>query len=378
MRKSPIRISLHSLATVLLLLFSLFVQQLAAQSDTINQTDSLGRKQGFWRYTVAMDYPANPTPYRDSISRFGYYVDDRKKGVWTNNALNGELFSRVTYVNDTANGPLIKYGRGGVVLESMTLKGGVITGDHFYYAPDSNGVNVPHRRGGVTGTVTKGKKLVGPCHIELRPRKRDYLSKDLSVATDSSGRYAFYDVPPGFYDLRCSHGGADMLEEIIEIKYDDTLVQNFVMLPDYSGMPAPVVCIGLNLGLWPTAELRFGFIRMADGPDKFILQSDELTVGSEMNFHKGDFILTPKFNYTRTYIFFFFGAHYGGSLNYSTDFERGTFYLQPHLGIQLLFLLDVAVGYNIPLGREQAYFRDRVSGFVLSGTIRFYNMDKYF
>lgn len=368
---------LHLLLCFVLTLTVLFTQNLHAQSDTINQTDSLGRKQGFWRYTVAMVSPTNPTPYRDSIARYGYYIDDRKEGVWTNNTFNGELYSRVTYVNDTVNGPLIKYGKGGIAVESMTIKGSVIVGDHFYYEVDSNGVNVPHRRGGVEGTVTKGKKLVGPCRIYLMPRKRDYLSTDLSTTTDSSGHYAFYDLAPGLYDLRCAHEGADRMDELIEIKYDDTLVQNFSMQPDYSDQPAPVACLGVNLGLWPTAELRFGLISIGNGPDKFLLQSDEFTVGSEVNFRKGDFILTPKLNYTRTYIFFFFGAHYGASLNYATDFDRGTFYLQPHLGFQLLFILDVAVGYNIPLGPQQTYFRDRVSGIVLSGTIRFYNFDRF-
>jgi hypothetical protein len=91
------------------------------QSDTLNQTDSRGLKQGYWIITGEM----KPDKGLCSICIYeeGTYVDDRKNGIWKKYYRDGQtLRLQGTYVNNRPNGPYIKYYESGCIREEGTFE----------------------------------------------------------------------------------------------------------------------------------------------------------------------------------------------------------------------------------------------------------------
>lgn len=89
-------------------------------SQSMNVTDSLGRKQGKWELYKTDTANGVITKYR---SRSGLYVDDKKEGIWEDYYPSGEVLGRLFYVNDTINGLTQMYGSNGVVTESGFWQG---------------------------------------------------------------------------------------------------------------------------------------------------------------------------------------------------------------------------------------------------------------
>jgi len=71
----------------------------------INQTDSQGRKQGYWEETQKSAYTEK-----------GHYVDGLRQGVWKTYYIDGTLWSEGTYLNDMRHGLWKHYYEDGVTL----------------------------------------------------------------------------------------------------------------------------------------------------------------------------------------------------------------------------------------------------------------------
>lgn len=95
----------------LLLTLGLFVASIGAsfaQSDTINQVDDNGKKQGYW-VVYGKDRPEAGFPLEGIIEE-GTYVDGRKNGVWTKYYKDGKTPKLSgNYINNRPNGKYRKY-----------------------------------------------------------------------------------------------------------------------------------------------------------------------------------------------------------------------------------------------------------------------------
>lgn len=79
-----------------------------SQNDTINQIDSLGRKQGHWIY-FGKDRPSEGYPAEGKIEE-GPYLNDRKSGTWKKYYNDGiTLKMSGEYVNNRPIGTYAKY-----------------------------------------------------------------------------------------------------------------------------------------------------------------------------------------------------------------------------------------------------------------------------
>lgn len=105
----------------LLICFSLFVFGLGyAQTDTLNQTDANGKKQGYWKI---YGKDKKNSIYCDScIVEKGQYLESRKSGVWKNFYPSGKLKSEIEYKNNRPNGLFKLYYENGIVEEEGTFK----------------------------------------------------------------------------------------------------------------------------------------------------------------------------------------------------------------------------------------------------------------
>lgn len=93
----------------------------AGQSDTLNQTDSKGLKQGYWIITGEMR--PDKGYCLECIYEEGIYEDDRKNGIWKKYYRDGRTVRlQGTYVNNRPNGPYIKYYENGCVREEGTFE----------------------------------------------------------------------------------------------------------------------------------------------------------------------------------------------------------------------------------------------------------------
>jgi hypothetical protein len=68
------------------------------ERDTINRTDSHGRKQGRWYVFMRFRGEAKDPAVLES----GDYLDGMKQGYWVRRKKNGELIDSVLYRNDEA------------------------------------------------------------------------------------------------------------------------------------------------------------------------------------------------------------------------------------------------------------------------------------
>ena len=107
--------------TVLFLLFCFtntqaqsFEQGPGGPTDTINKMDHRGYKQGKWLLR-------NPG-YGSLTLEKGYYLNNRKEGVWEQYCKNGKLRNKVTYVNGMLEGAAAFYNTDGKVLKEGKFK----------------------------------------------------------------------------------------------------------------------------------------------------------------------------------------------------------------------------------------------------------------
>lgn len=70
--------------------------------DTLNRTDDLGRRQGWWK--VEAPVPEKPQYAAGQLVEEGRYADNRRMGTWVRYWPNGKLLSRISYVSGRPKG----------------------------------------------------------------------------------------------------------------------------------------------------------------------------------------------------------------------------------------------------------------------------------
>jgi len=100
------------------------------QSDTINKTDALNKKQDRW----ITFHPGNTS----KIEKEGFYENNRKTGLWKTYYLNGNLKSEITYKNNLPEGFAKFYYENGKPSEEGMWKGTMWVGSYNYYHENGN------------------------------------------------------------------------------------------------------------------------------------------------------------------------------------------------------------------------------------------------
>lgn len=105
------------MASFKLIFISLFLCSISyGQSDTLNQTNSEGKKEGYWIIYGKMD-PAKG--FCDSCKvEEGNYIDSRKEGTWTKYYPNGNRRLVGFYKRQRPHGEYTKYWKNGIVKET--------------------------------------------------------------------------------------------------------------------------------------------------------------------------------------------------------------------------------------------------------------------
>jgi antitoxin component YwqK of YwqJK toxin-antitoxin module len=124
--------ALHSLLTVALIACS--ITSFAAASDTLNQTDGAGKRQGWWIITGA--FKKDPKYAPSAKVEEGRYKDSQKTGVWIEYYPNGAKKSELTFVNNRPNGHAVMYHENGKKSEEGTWVGTRWVGDYTLYYED--------------------------------------------------------------------------------------------------------------------------------------------------------------------------------------------------------------------------------------------------
>lgn len=111
-----------------LLFFCSFLNSIKAQScevewrnhDTINKISVQGFKEGIWRisgkHKPKLGYPI------EQVIETGYYLNNRKTGVWKEYFKNGKQRSELTYVCGLLEGPATFYDQTGKVIKQGSFK----------------------------------------------------------------------------------------------------------------------------------------------------------------------------------------------------------------------------------------------------------------
>ncbi len=95
------------------------------KSDTINRTDTYGKKHGKW-IEFFVDNASK-------IEKEGLYENNRKTGIWKTYFLNGNLKSEITYKNNQPDGYAKIYYENGKLSEEGIWKGTMWVGSYNYY-----------------------------------------------------------------------------------------------------------------------------------------------------------------------------------------------------------------------------------------------------
>ena len=111
--------------------------EFVAQSDTLNQKDSLGRKQGHWVF-YGKDQPQKGYPAEGKISE-GDYLNDRKNGEWIMYYKDGVTPKiKGTFINNRPTGSYQTYNRDGILKEKGTFENMRNSGKTTSYWPNGN------------------------------------------------------------------------------------------------------------------------------------------------------------------------------------------------------------------------------------------------
>jgi len=118
-------ISIMRLTSVLLICLTALSIELRARernaSDTLNQIDSAGLKQGYWILYGKDKRLPDYSP--DQMVEAGRYVDNRKTGKWIKYFPSGKVKNEITYLNSRPHGPAKIYYPNGKVKEEGIWKG---------------------------------------------------------------------------------------------------------------------------------------------------------------------------------------------------------------------------------------------------------------
>ena len=100
-------------------------------NDTINLTDSLGKKQGQW---IILNKMVNKLCFTDEQKvEEGVFSNSRKTGVWTEYYCNNNMKSKITYENNRPFGYAIMYHDNGKIKEEGLWKNNRWVGDYKLY-----------------------------------------------------------------------------------------------------------------------------------------------------------------------------------------------------------------------------------------------------
>ena len=122
---------------VVLILLIVVCKMASAQSyelvnkDTINRTDSIGKRQGKWIVTNKILH--KPCYTDDQKVEEGVYAGGKKVGIWTEYFCNNGLKSKITYENNRPNGYAIMYHENGKMKEEGLWKNNRWVGDYKLY-----------------------------------------------------------------------------------------------------------------------------------------------------------------------------------------------------------------------------------------------------
>ena len=89
------------------------------QGDTINYTDTLNLKQGYWKNTATRNE--------------GFYVNNQKNGIWKSFYKNGNIKSEITYLNGVKRGYAKIFYEDGQIAEEGTWMEDKWTGKYKSY-----------------------------------------------------------------------------------------------------------------------------------------------------------------------------------------------------------------------------------------------------
>lgn len=150
----------------LILLFVVigFSPAFAAASDTLQQIDPAGKRQGWWILYGKDKKDPNFPP--ENKWQEGKYKDSQKIGVWTEYFPSGTKKSELTFVNNRPNGHAVMYNDNGKKAEEGTWVGTRWVGDYKLYYDDGtprqsfNYSQLGQREGTQTYTHPNGKVAI--------------------------------------------------------------------------------------------------------------------------------------------------------------------------------------------------------------------------
>lgn len=115
---------------IIILLF-LICSTVHSQSDTLNRTDSLGMKYGYW-IIYGKDKPESGfAPH--TIMEEGPYLNGKKTGIWKTYHRPEVIKSEVEYKNNRPNGMFKIYYDNSQIKESGTWRGAFYIGEYVRY-----------------------------------------------------------------------------------------------------------------------------------------------------------------------------------------------------------------------------------------------------
>ncbi|TND03180.1 MAG: MORN variant repeat-containing protein [Bacteroidetes bacterium] len=121
---------------IYLILFSLFASAAAGAAhlrggDTVNFTDSAGKRQGYW--IVFGSVQKNPAYRANQVVMKGHYTDNKKTGYWLEYYPNDSLKSSIEFRDNRPNGQANIYYENGKLKEAGTWKGTRWVGPYKLY-----------------------------------------------------------------------------------------------------------------------------------------------------------------------------------------------------------------------------------------------------
>lgn len=130
---------MKTLATLFLICFAVFLNaQLPLPNDTLNQTDSLNRKQGYWKITPLIQKQYGAEWNLNSVVEEGRYVDNRKQGKWIMYYPSGVVRLEAVYKNNRPAGPYKLYYESAHLKETGYFKNSRYMGEYrLYYESDT-------------------------------------------------------------------------------------------------------------------------------------------------------------------------------------------------------------------------------------------------
>jgi antitoxin component YwqK of YwqJK toxin-antitoxin module len=206
----------HIFGTLLLVLISSFS---CFAGEEINSVDANGKRQGYWKISGAMSLEDG---YRDDqIVEEGHYESDKKIGVWKKYYPTGILRNEITYKNNIPRGPYKIYYPNGNLEEEGTWLGNKNVEAFKRY----------HENGKIAQdfTFTMAGKRNGVQNYYY-PNGNLQLSVEVKEG-----------VAHGFYKTFYPDGNPKVSKNIIEGKVEESSVQEFKAVKEYTKVDIPVV-----------------------------------------------------------------------------------------------------------------------------------------